>query len=162
MIGASFARRYGASPLHLLGHVAAFAISAYALAQIIGGGKVVNFVAWFGGAALLHDLVFLPLYSGLDRLAHGWLRGVGRVAPHGLAQPPVPVINHVRVPALISGLLLLVYFPLILGWADGRYVKATGHHLHGYARNWLLVSAVLFVGSALLYALRIRLRSRPR
>lgn len=161
MSGRPFTRRYGASPLHLLGHLAAFAICAYALAQIIDGGAVVNFVVWFGGAALLHDLVFLPLYSGLDRVAHGWARRVHGAAPRGRRHPDVPVVNHVRAPALISGLLLLVYFPLILGTAQGEYLRATGHHPDGYARNWILVTAVLFAGSALLYAIRVRLRSRP-
>jgi hypothetical protein len=73
----------------------------------------------------------------------------------------VPVINYVRAPALISGLLLLVYFPLIFGTAENTYFGATGHHLHGYARNWLLITAALFTGSALLYALRLR-RTRSR
>lgn len=161
MSGSVFTRRYGASPLHLLGHLAAFAVCAYALAQIIDGGTVVNFLVWFGGAALLHDLVFLPLYSVLDRVAHGWSRQVHRAAPRGLRHPEVPVINHIRAPALISGLLLLVYFPLILGTAPDEYLKATGHPLHGYARNWILITAVLFAGSALVYAVRVRLRSRP-
>jgi hypothetical protein len=153
-------RRYGAGPLHLLGHLAAFAICAYALAQIIDGGTPVNFIVWFGGAAILHDLVFLPLYSVLDRIAHGWSRRAHRAAPARLRHPNVPVVNHIRAPALISGLLLLVYFPLILGLARGEYRRATGHDLHGYARNWLLITAVLFAGSALMYAIRVRLRSR--
>ena len=139
-------RFYGASPLHLLAHAAAFAIAFYALAQIVRGGTVVNFIAWFVGAALLHDLVLLPLYSALDRLT-------GRAI---IARSPrrVPVLNHVRVPALISGLLLLVYFPLILGLSRANYLAATGHHLRGYALQWLGVTAALFVGSAILYAIR--------
>jgi hypothetical protein len=153
-------RRYGAGPLHLLAHLAAFVICAYALAQIVDGGAAVNFVVWFGGAAVLHDLVFLPVYSVLDRLAHGWARLVHGTAPRALRHPEVPVINHVRVPALISGLLLLIYFPLILGRAESEYVRATGHHLHGYARNWILITAALCGGSALLYAIRVQLRSR--
>jgi hypothetical protein len=151
-----FRRRYGASPLHLLGHLAAFAIAAYALAEVVDGGAWVNFVVWFGGAAVLHDIVFLPLYSGLDRVALGWARRVHPASPRALRHPAVPVINYVRVPALISGLLLLVYFPLIFGPAASTYLGATGHHLHGYARNWLLVSAVLFLGSAVAYAFRLR------
>jgi hypothetical protein len=153
-----FRARYGATPLHLLGHLAAFAIAAFALAQIIGGGAWINFVVWFGGAAILHDIVFLPLYSLLDRLAHGWARRVHVAAPARLRHPDVPLVNHVRAPALISGLLLLVYFPLILGPAGPEYFKATGHHLEGYARNWLLITAALFLGSAIVYAVRVRRR----
>jgi hypothetical protein len=155
-----FVRRYGASPLHLLAHLAAFAIAAYALAQIIDGGAAVNFAVWFAGAALLHDLVFLPLYSVLDRVAHGWARRAHRLAPPALRRRDVRLVNHVRAPALISGLLLLVYFPLILGPAGKTHLHATGHHLHGYLRNWLLITAGLFAGSALVYAIRVRVRSR--
>jgi fumarate reductase subunit D len=150
-----FRRRYGAGPLHLLAHVAAFVIAVYAFAQIFSGGKVVNFVAWFVGAAVLHDLVFFPLYSGLDRLAHHGTR-------RHLHRHDVPVINYLRVPALISGLLLLIYFPLILGLPDRNYLHATGHPIEGYARNWLLITAALFTGSALLYAIRLRRRARRR
>jgi hypothetical protein len=150
--------RYGASPLHLLGHLSAFAIAAYALAQVFAGGVVENFLIWFVGAALLHDLVFLPLYSLLDLVArHG--------VHHHRRRPGVPAINHVRVPALLSGLLLLVYFPLVLGEAPGTYMNATGHAPVGYARNWLLITAALFTASALSYAVRLRGRStgaRPR
>jgi hypothetical protein len=154
-----FRRRYGATPLHLLLHLAAFIIAAYALTQIIDGGAVVNFVIWFGGAALFHDVLFLPLYSLLDRVAHGWARRVHVAAPAALKHPSVPVVNYIRAPALISGLLLLLYFPLILGKSEPEYFKATGHHLHGYLRNWLLVTAVLFLGSATAYAVRVRLRA---
>lgn len=143
---------YGANPLHLLAHAAAFTIGAYALAQIVRGGTVVNFVVWFAGAAVLHDIVFLPLYAVLDRFAQHALR---RVSPQR-----VPVINHLRIPALISGLLLLVYFPLILSLSDRNYFAASGHHIEGYARNWLGITAALFAGSAVLYAIRVR-RAKP-
>ena len=62
------------------------------------------------------------------------------------------MLNHVRVPAAISAVLLLVFFPLILVKADANYVRATGHHVEGYARDWLLITAGLFAASALLYA----------
>jgi hypothetical protein len=137
-------RAYGASPLHLAVHAAAFAAAGYALLRILERGPVENFVLWFVGAALLHDLVLLPLYSLLDV---GTRLGLRR---HAL-RTRVPVINHLRVPGLISGLLLLVYFPLILVEAERNYVRATGHHVHGYARNWLLVTAALFAGSAVIY-----------
>ncbi len=141
-----FRRLYGSGVWHLAGHLAAFGIAGFALAQIVNGGAWVNFVAWFAGAAVLHDLVLLPLYSLLDR-AH--------VSVHmRMPRPRIPVVNHIRVPALLSGLLLLVYFPLILGPSGPEYMKATGHHLHGYLRNWLLISAALFIGSAVVYAIR--------
>jgi hypothetical protein len=140
-------RSITASLLPLLAHAAAFGVAGYALAQIIRGGSVVNFAAWFAGAAVVHDLVLLPLYSLLDRVARAPRprRAVKRVA----------VINHLRVPALISGTLLLVYFPLILGLSDRNYFAATGHHPEGYARDWLEVTAGLFAASALLYGIRV-------
>ncbi len=153
---ASFQRRYGATPLHLLGHAATFAVSVWAFAQIVGGGSVINYAAWFVGAALLHDLVLLPLYSGMDRALAIAARRRSDV------RAAVPWINHVRVPAAIAGVLLLVYFPLILGLSSRNYRNDTGHSLHGYARNWLLITAGLFLVSGLIYAIRrIRTASRP-
>ena len=60
-----------------------------------------------------------------------------------------------RAPLLISALLLLLYGPLILGVADSYYFALGGHHLEHYLRNWLLISAALFLGSALIYAGRV-------
>ena len=71
---AGFRRLYGASPLHLVAHLLAFLVAAWAIGQILDGGMFINWIAWFVGAALLHDLVLLPLYSSLDR-------GLGIVAP---------------------------------------------------------------------------------
>ena len=67
----------------------------------------------------------------------------------------MPAINHLRAPALISGLLLIIYLPLISKKADHGYFLASGHHSEGYLRNWLLISAALFLGSSVVYALRV-------
>lgn len=141
--------RRGLAPalLQLLLHAAAFAVAFYALAQIFRGGSAVNFILWFAGAALLHDLVLLPLYSLLD-----W---VARVPRRHRSVREIALINHIRTPALISGVLLLVYFPTILGLTDANYLAATGHHPAGYARNWFEITGVLFAASALLYAIRV-------
>jgi hypothetical protein len=147
-------RHYGASPLHLAAHAVAFGIAGYGFLRILERGPVENFVIWFVGAALLHDLVLLPLYSALDVGARLGIRP-------GDKHRAVPLINHVRVPALLSGLLLLIYFPLILVQADRNYFRSSGHHVHDYARNWLLIAAALFGGSALIYLGRtIRARRR--
>ena len=146
-------RSYGAGGAHLLGHIATFAVAAYALAQIIHGGHVVNFVAWFAGAAVLHDIVFLPLYSLFDRV-------VGHRIHQAKRRAGVPLINHLRAPVLISGLLFLVYFPVILGAGGRAYFAASGHHPHGYARHWALITAALFTGSAIIYAVRVLWRAR--
>jgi hypothetical protein len=152
-----FRRRYGASPLHLLAHLAGFAIAAVALDRIFSGGDVKELLAWYLGFAIAHDLVFVPAYTGLDRLFRGTL-----------ARLPIPtrsgpaVINHVRVPVVISALLLIIYFPLISGQANGWYLQLTGHGLTNYLRNWLLITAMLCLGSGLIYAVRVaRARARP-
>ncbi len=149
----SFRRLYGSGPLHLAGHLGLFFVAGWAIDQILGSGQIVDWIAWFVGAALLHDLVLLPVYSVLDR-------GVTRVAGDGRRRRSRPgLINHIRVPAAVAGILLLVYFPVILGYSAANYRADTGHALTGYTRNWLLICAGLFLVSALLAAAR-SLRSR--
>jgi hypothetical protein len=159
---ATFRRFYGSNPLHLLAHIGVFFIAGWAIAQIFRAGFVINWVAWFLGAALLHDLVLLPLYSLLDRgltTTAGSPRTPGAGANDGWRLPSP--INYVRVPVVVSGILLLVYFPLILGYASKNYLHDTGHSLAGYTRNWLLICAGLFLASALAYGVRA-IRGRPR
>ena len=73
------------------------------------------------------------------------------------------MINHVRVPALISALLLIIYGPLISGIAEGSYFALTGHQLEHYLRNWLLITGALFLGSGVIYLVRVgRLKTRGR
>jgi len=139
------------SPLQLLLLAASFALAAYAGVRLLADDWL-GVALWFVGAALLHDLVLLPLYATLDRAL---LRGLGtRRAWAG----------YVRVPAALSALLLLVWFPLISGMVESRYRSATGLPGDVFLGRWLLITAVLFGGSALLLALRLlrsRLRSRP-
>ena len=149
-----FRRVYGSSPLHLLAHAGVFFIAGWAIDQIVGGGFVINWAAWFLGAALLHDLVLLPAYSAADRALE---RTVG--SP-GTSERP-PLLNHIRVPAAVAGILLLVYFPVILGYSARNYRHDTGHALSGYTRNWLLICAGLFLVSAITYGVRVARRRRP-
>ncbi|GHB56643.1 lipoprotein [Streptomyces cirratus] len=134
MSGATaFRRRYGASPLHLLLVLASFALTAYAGTRLLKGDAV-GVALWFVGAALLHDLVLLPLYSVLDRGAQ-------------LPGAPWPSVNYVRVPAFVSGLLLLVWWPLVLRRV-GHYTATTGLPAGGFLGRWLLITAALFAASA--------------
>jgi hypothetical protein len=133
--------RYGASPLHLLGHVALFALAAFAFTQMFSGSGVIQLIAWLIGFALLQDLVLIPLYT---------------LAGRGLSRLPGASVNYVRVPAAISGLLLLVYAPLILGLGAHTFLFYSGHHPSGYLRNWLLISACLFLISGFVYLVRGR------
>ncbi len=50
-------------------------------------------------------------------------------------------MNHVRVPAVISGLLLLITFPLVLRLSDRDYARASGLHESVYLLRWLLAVA---------------------
>lgn len=109
-------------------------------------------VLWFVGVALLHDLVLLPLYAVADRAV---VRGLGAVRRRKW-------VPYVRVPATLSGLLLLVWFPLISGMMERRYRLATGLPADVFLARWLLISAVLFGGSALLLALRLRRAAKQR
>ena len=143
---ARFRSAYGAGPVHLLGHLVAFVAFVWAFSQILGGGFWINYVAWFVGAAVLHDLLLLPLYSLVDRLARREGRSLGLLASGA--------INYVRAPAIVSAGLMLVYFPVILGYAGPNYRDDTGHALHGYLRNWLLITAALFLLSGLVYTTR--------
>jgi hypothetical protein len=152
-----FRRRYGASPLHLGAHLVGFAIVAFALDRIFSGGDVKELLIWYLGFAIAHDLVFVPAYTGLDRLFRATLTRLPLRTRANL-----PVINHVRAPVVISALLLIIYFPLITRRNDGWYFAYSGHHVTHYLRNWLLITAVLFFGSALIYvARRIHARVRP-
>ena len=136
-------RAYGAGPLHLLCTLASLALAAYAFTRIFAGAQAVNVLLWLAGVVVVHDLLAFWLYSGLDRLARG-----ARVAGGA--------INYVRVPAALSALAFLVFFPLILGL--GRYEAATTLSQDVYLGRWLALSGALFAASALLYAVRARRR----
>ncbi|MGW0558183.1 hypothetical protein ACWDZ6_29065 [Streptomyces sp. NPDC002926] len=153
-----FRARYGASPLHLLLVLCSFALTAYAGIRLLAGGQPWMVVVWFVGAALLHDLVLLPLYTVTDRAAQAVL---GRRREQSVeSNPPMRGrINYVRVPVFLSGILLLTYFPLILGRVD-NFTADTGLPDDVFLGRWLLITAVLFGLSALLLLARMW-SSRP-
>jgi hypothetical protein len=146
-------RRYGASPWHLAGHLVMYAVvafAAFAIDRTAGTSALAKVVLLYLALVIGHDLVLLPAYSGADRLIRALL---ARLPHRGPSR--VPAINHLRAPALISVLLLLIYSPLISGKADHGYLVTSGHPATGYLRNWLLISAALFLGSGLIYGLRV-------
>jgi len=129
-------------------HLALFAVAGYALSQVLSARGAMSFVIWFVGAAILHDMLFLPAYSGLDVIA--------RRVPHA--------VNFLRFPAVISGVLLLVWFPLILVRSGSAFTRVSGVPVEHYARNWALITVGLFACSAVLYGgreLAARRRSAP-
>ena len=66
------------------------------------------------------------------------------------------MINYVRIPVAFSLLLLLTFFPLILGLSEPEYHRASGLTTQPYLWRWLAVTGVLFAVSAVIYALRWR------
>ncbi len=58
---------YGEGPLHLVLMLGSFALTGYAGVRLLAGAQWPMVVVWFVGAALLHDLVLLPLYALADR-----------------------------------------------------------------------------------------------
>jgi hypothetical protein len=135
-------RLYGTSSLHLLAHLALLPLAGWALVQVfsVSSSKAaIGIATWLLAAAVLHDLVLLPLYSGGDRAARVALR---------------EAVNYVRIPAALSLLMLLVFWGTIAGKGEGAYHAVSGRSFDGYALRWLLVTAALFAGSALIYLLR--------
>lgn len=134
------------SPVQLLLLACSFTLAGYAGLRLLDGDWF-QIALWMAGAAFLHDLVLLPLYAVADRAV---VRGLDRAGHREW-------VVYVRVPAALSGLLLLVWFPLISGQVAQRYRWATGLSTDPLLARWLLITAVLFGGSALLLVLRLRL-----
>jgi hypothetical protein len=153
----AFRREYGAGPIHLLAVATSVAIAAYALSRVFDVvADPLRVVLWLAGAIIAHDLVLFPLYALLGAIAGGAL-----VPDARRSRLRIAALNHLRVPALASGLLLLVWFPLIAAEAPRTYMRATAFDLDDfYLERWLLATAVLFGGSALLFALRVRRLAR--
>jgi hypothetical protein len=141
-------RLYGTSPLHLLAHLALLPLCVWALVQVfsVSSSKAAMGIAtWLVAAAIVHDLVLLPLYSTGDR--------AGRLALGG-------AINYVRIPGALSLLMLVVFWGTIAGRGAGTYHAVSGRSYEGYALRWLLVTAALFTASGLVYLARRRSAGR--
>jgi hypothetical protein len=131
------------SPLQLLLLACSFVLTGYAGVRLLADDWP-SVVLWFVGAAVVHDLVLSPLYAGADRVLS---RGLGLA---GRREWTV----FVRVPAAFSCLLLLIWFPLISGHVADYYGAATGLSGEDFLYRWLVITAVLFGGSAVLLLLR--------
>jgi hypothetical protein len=139
----AFRDRYGAHPAHLLAVLAGTALAVVALGPLLEERRG-DVLGWFVGSALVHDALLLPLYVGLDAvLVALWRRRPGRVA----------WINFARLPLAISGILFLVWSPLITRQAE-QYAGATGRSTDPYLGRWLAVSAALAAASFACWLLR--------
>ena len=140
-------RLYGAAWWHLLALLLCFALTALAVSRLLDQVPVlVRITVWFVGAALAWDLVAGPALAAAD----AGLRPLHRVRVRG-----VRALNYVRVPALLSLLLLVVWWPLVRQRSEGVYRVKTGLLQDGYLERWAGVTAVLLAGSALLYAVAV-------
>ena len=87
-------------------------------------------------------------------------------APGGAAQPgsgaPAwpPLLNYVRIPVIFSLLLLLTFFPMILGLSEPELHRASGLGTGPYVWRWLGVTGAMFAISAVAYALCTRAARR--
>jgi hypothetical protein len=136
-------RLYGAPWYHLVLHAALFGAIAWVVGKAHDIRATGNVLAWFVGGLVLHDLVFVPLYSVLDAAARR-------------PRLRVPVVNHLRVPAILGALLFLAFPGLILGRSDGNLHFVSGVTPSGYLLRWALICAALFAGSGLVWLLRVK------
>lgn len=152
----------GTGPLGLLALLASFAIAG---AAVVGWfdrpHDVVSVLEWFAAAIVLHDLFMLPLYTWLDRLLLGRLHA--RVHRRRPAGPPrrVNPTPFLRVPAMLSALLLLVFFPVIFGFGRQAELNASGIAESGYLARWLLATGVLFALAGVAYVVAAARASGP-
>lgn len=153
-----FAFEYGAQPLHLIAVIASLLLSGYGLLRIDALDGSVRIFIWIVAGALLHDLVALPLYSLLLRIAK-----IPVAAAAGSKAAASRALNYVRAPIGFMLLTGLVYFPLIFRMAPEEYMATTGRSVDTYLGRWLLLSGIGFVISGIAYAVSLRREpSRPR
>jgi hypothetical protein len=154
---------YGSHPLHLLTMAAGFALVGY-ITFTFKPATLWNpqawwqsIAVWLAAAIIVHDFALFPLYAMADRLL-GIATRRRRRRPRG--QLRVPARNYLRIPALGSGLSLLMFFPGIIKQGAATYLAATGQTQQPFLGRWLLLTAVMFIASALLYAFRLVLARR--
>lgn len=143
---------YGRGPLHLLGVIFCYGLVTYAAIKLFSNNSLWIALAFPGGIAL-HDFVLFPMYRKANHMLTDY-----QLERERKGKTSRRWINHVRVPVVISFILLLAYFPIILRLvADNRPLN-TGLSQDSYLYRWLLVTAALAAGSALAYFMRRRRR----
>lgn len=155
-----FHELYGSNPLHLLTMTAGFALFGYTVVTV----KPMtlwnpqswwqSIAVWFAGAVIAHDLLLFPMYALADRII--WARRGSRPD----RRRRVSARNYLRVPALGSGLTLLVFLPGIIEQGASTYLAATGQTQQPFLGRWLLLTAAMFGASAVAYTVRLAVTRR--
>ncbi|AHM60365.1 hypothetical protein D770_10540 [Flammeovirgaceae bacterium 311] len=140
---------YGRGPLHLLGVIFCYSLATYAGIKLFSNVSLWIALAFPAGIAL-HDFVLFPIYRKANHVLTNY-----QLKREQQGKTSRRWINHVRVPVVISFLLLLCYFPIILQLSDNRQ-EHTSLDQDSYLYRWLLVTAALVVGSVLAYFLKSR------
>ncbi|MCA1700106.1 MAG: hypothetical protein LC790_14860 [Actinobacteria bacterium] len=136
-------------------------VSTWAVIQAFGQGTPLSLTKWFVGSILAHDLVLLPIYSLALIVLLRVFGGAGARDRAGPSPRRLLILNHLRVPMALSLLMLLLFFPFILGLANDGYQGVSGLSTEPYLPRWLILSATLFVLSGLILAVRLARGSPP-
>lgn len=155
-MGARLRSAYGARLLHLVGLLVAFGLTAYAIVQVAGRPDFGRMAIWFLGAIVLHDLVFLPAYSLLNRLT-----GLPRPIRDRRARS-VALFNHLRGAIALGALLFILFYPSILQKAEGGFLSNADFGTDPFPNRWAWATGVVLVASLVLYVVRIALHRRER
>lgn len=145
---------YGRGPVHLLGVIFCYSLAIYAGSKLFSNVSLWIALA-FPAGIFLHDFVLFPFYSGIDRTLKRMQRRQkreGKIA--------VFWVNYLRVPVIVSFVLLLAYFPIILRLPEDRELY-TSLSPDPYLYRWLIVTAVFAAGSAFAYYLKKRRYREP-
>jgi hypothetical protein len=124
-------------------------ISVYAVSRVSDLNTLASISLWFAFMLVAHDLILFPIYAVADNAAARLRKRSG--------SPVVPWTNHARVPAVLSGFLLLAWFPLVFRLPSG-FAHVTARNDGVYLWHWLAITAILFAGSGLLYLGRMLAR----
>jgi hypothetical protein len=152
-------RFYGAQPLHLLATIISFAIVAAGVAGWFQlGSDPRGILLWALASGVAFEWILLPIAWLLDRIALGSWFGGRDPRPRLLTRNRA----YVRVPVLLSALLLIVSAPLIFRADTPDFEATTGLTPPDYLARWLLATAAMFAISALAYAVSLRRARRRR
>lgn len=139
----------------LIALLAGLALAAYAGSFLLGEPDLPTMLAWFAGAAVVHDLVLFPLCALV-----GWALSGRALSGRALARLPVRIVNHVRLPLLGAGLTFLLFLPGIIRQGEATHLAATGLDQQPYLGRWLWLVLAMFAVSGLVYGMRLIVRRR--